>query len=176
MIRVAYVRARGLVRAGAMRALAEFVAGAAPHAMGVCEIDAGDARLLATRFALQWAYRGRQALFWTEPFQAHAVHDRYLPLRAARVFDRRGLLIVDADLNGEPCVLAATQLRGERESYVPELRFARRHLRGRAQTLLFADVPAGRGGFTDLGFAQIADGLFARGFGARTLRPATATV
>lgn len=175
-INVAYVRARGLVRTGAMRELAEFVDSAKPTAMGVCEIDAGDALSLATRFALQWAYRGRQALFWRMPFRAHAVHDRYLPVRAARLFDRRGLLIVDADASGEPCMLAATQLRSERESFVPELRFARRHLRGLARALLFADMPQHQRGFADLGYAQVADGIFVRGFTAEMLEPVTATI
>jgi hypothetical protein len=159
-----------------MRELAEFVDSAKPNVMGVCEIDAGDALSLATRFVLQWAYRGRQALFWTTPFRAHAVHDRYLPVRAATLFDRRGLLIVDADAGGEPCVLAATQLRGERESYVPELRFARRHLRGPAHALLFADMPRHDRGFADLGYAEIADGIYVRGFSAETFAPLTATI
>ncbi len=173
---VAYVRARGLVRTGAMRQLAAFVDQAKPHVMGVCEIDAGDALSLATRFALQWAYRGRQALFWKTPFRAHAVHDRYLPARAAHLFDRRGLLVVDADLDGAPCMLAATQLSSERESYVPELRFARRHLRGETRALLFADVPAHHEGFSDLGYSEIADGVYERGFPAGALRAANATV
>jgi len=159
-----------------MRELAELVDSAKPNVLGVCEIDAGDALSLATRFALQWAYRGRQALFWRTPFRAHAVHDRYLPVRAARLFDRRGLLIVDADASGEPCTLAATQLRGERESYVPELRFACLHLRGAQAALLFADIPQHHRGFADLGYAEVADGVFVRGFSADNIEPLTATI
>lgn len=159
-----------------MRALASFVDESEPHVLGVCEIDAGDALSLATRFALEWAYRGRQALFWRTPFRAHAVHDRYLPVRAARLFDRRGLLVVDADADGAPCTLAATQLSAERESLLPELRFARAQLRGARPALLFADMPAHRLGFSDLGFARCADGIFARGFPVETLSALSTTV
>jgi len=159
-----------------MRELAAFVDACAPHAMGVSDIDAGDALSLATRFALQWAYRGRQALFWQTPFRAHAVHDRYLPVHPARLFDRRGLLIVDAQLHSAPCVLAATQMSAERESFVRELRFARTQLRGHRRALLFVEMPAHRIGLADLGFSQIAHGVFARGFSAQTLRAAIATV
>lgn len=170
------MRAHGLVRAGAMHKLAAFIDSQQPHVMGVCEIDAGDALALATRFAMQWAYRGRQALFWKAPFRAHAVHDRYLPVRAPKLFDRRGLLIVDADLDGTPCTLAATQLSGERGALVAELRFARTHLRGSSNALLFADMPEYRFGFTDLGFERIGDGMYVRGFDPGALSAAAATV
>jgi hypothetical protein len=173
---VAFVRGRGLVRAGAMRKLASFVDEAQPHVMGVCDIESGDALALATRFALQWAYRGRQALFWKKPFRVHAVRDHYLPVQSARIFDRRGLLIVDAELSGQACTLAATQLSSEREWYVRELRFARGHLRGDASTLLFADVPAPARRFSDLGFEEICDGIFVRGFSAQALHASSATV
>lgn len=175
-MRVAYVRARGLVRTGAMRDLASFVDAKNLQVMGICEIDAGDALSLATRFALQWAYRGRQALFWKAPFRVHAVHDRYLPVRVPHLFDRRGLLIVDADIEGEPCMLAATQISAEREGYVPEMRFARSHMRGAQRALLFAELPDYGIGFADLGFAQIAHGIFARGFSSGELRAESATV
>lgn len=159
-----------------MRELASFVDAEKPHVMGICEIDAGDALSLATRFALQWAYRGRQALFWKAPLRVHAVHDRYLPVRVPHLFDRRGLLIVDADIGGEPCMLAATQISTQREGYVPEMRFARRHMRGAQRALLFADVPGYGIGFADLGFVQIADGIFARAFSSGELRGESATV
>ncbi len=159
-----------------MRKLAAFADAQRPQVMGVCEIDAGDALSLATRFALQWAYRGRQALFWKAPFRAHAVHERYLPGRGARLFDRRALLIVDADVEREPCMLAATQLGERRGSFIPELRFARTHLRGSQRALLFADMPEYRTGFADLGFRRVDDGIFARGFDAAVLGTAVATV
>lgn len=159
-----------------MRNLASFVDAEKPQVMGICEIDAGDALSLATRFALQWAYRGRQALFWKAPLHVHAVHDRYLPVRVPRLFDRRGLLIVDADIAGEPCMLAATQISSEREGYIPEMRFARSHMRGAQRALLFADVPGYGIGFADLGFVQIADGIFARDFSLGELRAQSAAV
>lgn len=173
---MAYVRARGLVRAGAMRRLAAFVDERKPQVIGICDIDAGDALSLATRFALQWAHRGRQALFWKMPFHAHDVHDRYLPVRGARLFDRRGLLIVGAELDGAPCMLAATQISGEREGFIPEMRFARRHLRGAQRAMLFADAPDYGIGFSDLGFARIADGIFVRGLFPNELHAQSATV
>lgn len=159
-----------------MRELAAFVDEVKPHVMGVCEIDAGDALSLATRFALQWAYRGRQALFWRAPFRAHAVHDRYLPVRAARLFDRRGLLVIDADVDGVPCALAVTQLSSVREQFIVELRFARSHLRGTQPALLFAQMPPYRVGFSDLGFERIHEGIFQRGFAALSLRAAAAII
>lgn len=159
-----------------MRVLASFVDRSQPAVMGISEIDAGDALSLATRFALQWAYRGKQALFWKSPVRAHAVHDCYLPIRAARVFDRRGLLMVDAHIDTEPCTLAATELSAERHAFVPELRFARRHLRGNRRTLLFVDVPVYRVGFTDLGFTRIEEGIFARGFSTGALAASVVTI
>ena len=159
-----------------MRKLAAFADAQRPQVMGVCEIDAGDALSLATRFALQWAYRGRQALFWKAPFRAQTVHERYLPVRGARLFDRRALLIVDTELDGEPCTLAATQLSQERGSFVPELRFARAHLRGSQRALVFVDMPEYRTGFADLGLRRVDDGIFARGFDAAVLGTAVAIV
>src|SRR5581483_9148979 len=109
--------------------LASLVDDARPDVLAVCEIEPGDALSLATRFALQWAYRGRQALFWSARVRADAVHDLYLP-RAGRPFERRGLLRVDASLDGDPCALVATQFASDRGERIPELRFARSQLRG----------------------------------------------
>jgi hypothetical protein len=159
-----------------MRRLASFVADAKPHVMGICEIESGDALALATRFALQWAYRGRQALFWRAPVHALAVRDRYLPPRARRIFDRRGLLIVDAQIDTVACTLAATEFGADRESYVGELRFARTQLRGAAPALLFVQAPAPAKRFADLGFQERAQGVFVRGFPAADVRAATAIV
>lgn len=159
-----------------MRKLASFVDTNKPHAMGICDIESGDALAIATRFALEWAYRGRQALFWKAPFRARAVQDRYLPASAARLFERRGLLIVDADCAGEPCMLAATQLSTQREAYIPQLRFVRSRLRGLNSAVLFAGVPDERDRFSDLGFRQIADGIFTRGFALEALHAASVTV
>jgi hypothetical protein len=159
-----------------MRSLASFVDEAQPHVMGICEIESGDALAVATRFALQWAYRGHQAIFWKAPFGVRAVHDLYLPVQGARIFDRRGLLILDAELSGQACTLAATQLSSDRASYVRELRFTRGHLRGGDPALVFADVPAPARRFSDLGFAQLGNGIFARRFAAEKLRAVSVTV
>lgn len=159
-----------------MRKLAGFVADSEPQVLGVCEIESGDALALATRFALQWVYRGRQALFWRTPVRVRAVHDRYLPPRGGRIFDRRGLLVLDGEIDDAACTLAATQFSREREYYVGELRFARAHLRGAAPALLFVEAPVPAKRFGDLGFEEYADGIFARAFPSANLRALTATV
>jgi hypothetical protein len=159
-----------------MRRLASFVDKVQPHVMGIGDIESGDALALATRFALQWAYRGRQAIFWKAPLHVRTVHDLYLPVQAARIFDRRGLLMVDAELFGEACTVTATQFSSERTWYVRELRFTRGHLRGGEPALLFADVPVAARRFSDLRFEEIGDGIFARGFPAEKLRAVSATV
>jgi hypothetical protein len=159
-----------------MRKLAAFVSESSPQILGVCEIESGDALALATRFAMQWAYRGRQALFWRAPVRVDRVHDRYLPMRGGRIFDRRGLLVAEAEIDEAPCILAATQLSVQRDSYVPELRFARAHLRGDTPALLFAQAPPPAKRFADLGFQELAEGVFIRGFSAPSVRAVTATV
>lgn len=136
-----------------MRALAALIDDERPTAFAVCEIDAGDAFSLATRFAVQWAYRGRQALFWNGDFTAHRVRDLYLPLRGTHLFDRRGLLRVDATYEGRDCTLVTTQFSSERDGRVPELRFARKQLRTTAQNaVFFAHLDDRSIGFEDLGF------------------------
>jgi hypothetical protein len=84
--------------------------------------------------------------------------------------------MVDAEAEGRACMLAATHVRAEREALVPELRFARQHVRGPKPALLFADVPAYRVSFLDLGFVRVNDGIFARGFALERLRAAATTV
>jgi hypothetical protein len=128
-----------------MRSLAAFSADVNADVLAVCEIDAGDAFALATRFAREWAYRGGQALFWTNAFVAHAVHDVYLPFVAARPFDRRGLLRIDGAIGGAPVSLFATQFARERSAAIPELRFARAQIRSvPAPALVFARLGSAR--------------------------------
>lgn len=175
-MKLAYVRAFGLRDPGAMRSLAAFVAEREPDVLAICEIDAGDAFALATRFSRQWAYRGAQALFWSEAFVAHAVHDVYLPFALQRPFDRRGLLRVDADHGGEPVALFATQFSAERRIAVPELRFARAQMRRSERRLLaFAQMPRRGVGIQGRGVETLAydeeSGLrvCARGFAASSV-------
>jgi len=124
-----------------MLSLAALVDETDPHVLAVCEIDAGDAFALATRFAREWAYRGSQALFWKKPVSAHAVHDIYLPFALQRPFARRGLLRVAAEDARGAVALFATQFAAERGIAVPELRFARAQMRGAEGRLLaFAQV------------------------------------
>lgn len=144
-----------------------------PAIFAVHGIDEGDALAFATRFAGDYAYRGRQALFWNPTFNAREVLDRYLPGPPLRPFDRRGLLQVDGTFMGAQVSLVATQLADDRPTRIPELRYVRTVLRAtRRSTLLFANgVVAEEPGFADLGFAPIAHGktefVATREFGAR---------
>jgi hypothetical protein len=157
-----------------MRSLAAFVAQSAPDILALSEIDAGNALAIATRFALDWAYRGGQALFWNRRFVAERVHDLYLPATGLRAFDRRGLLRVDGRCDDVALSLLATQFAADR-TRIRDLRFTRSSLRGIAgKVALFAVDPGpGRGGFADLGLRSVAaegtDGLTlgARGYDVR---------
>ncbi|MDQ2679676.1 MAG: hypothetical protein M3Y21_01445 [Candidatus Eremiobacteraeota bacterium] len=138
-----------------MRSLAAFFAERNPDIFAVCEIDAGDALALATRFERQWAYRGSQALFWSRRFSATRVYDEYLPFAAVRPFERRGLVRVEGELDGEACTLITTQLAAEREARIPELRTLRKMLRAvENAALLFLHSPIKGRGFSDLKFAR----------------------
>lgn len=142
-----------------MRAAAEAIATRDPAILSLHGIDPGDALALATRFARAYAYRGAQALLWSDLFTAREVHDRYLPAMPLRPFDRRGILQIDGTLHGAPLTLVATQFSAERESAVRELRFARRVVRGIAGRLVaFVDgmsSAAHRIGFADLGLEAL---------------------
>lgn len=143
-------------RPGATRAFAERIATERPLFFAVHGIDAGDALALATRFDAGWAYRGRQALFWSKAFRAHDVHDRYLPAPPLRPFDRRGLLEVSGDYERERLTLVAAQFAHDR-TRIRELRFLRESLKridGRA-FLFLAGYREGRVGFSDLGYARV---------------------
>ncbi len=152
-----------------MRSLAGLLAAADPDVAALSEIDAGDALATATRFDLQWAYRGGQALLWKRRVIAHAVHDLSPPASALRPFYRRGLLRVDADIGNVPLHVFATQFAGDR-SAIRDLRFARSAIRGVAHNvLLFISEPApSRIGFTDAGLQRVAPvpklAIWARGF------------
>lgn len=152
-----------------MRSLAALLAAEDPDLAALSEIDAGDALATATRFDLQWAYRGGQALLWKRRVIAHAVHDLYLPVSALRPFDRRGLLRVDADIANVPVHVFATQFAGDR-SAIRDLRFARTAVRGVAgNVLLFVcGSAASRIGFADRGLQSAAPApqlaIWTRGF------------
>jgi hypothetical protein len=166
-----------------MRALASLVAREEPQVLAVCEIDPGDALSLATRFAMQWAYRGRQALFWRNAFSVRDIVDEYLPSRADRPFDRRGFIAVDASFEGRRCAIVTTQFAAERTSRIPELRFVRGRLRTVAQdAVLCAHLRERAIAFEDLGFRDAApenasaERVYVRGFDGFIITPATATV
>ncbi len=134
-----------------MRKLAAFVAQTNPGILAICEIGSGDARSLATRFAMQWAYRGRQAILWTQIFTPQKVYDRYLP--APHPFERRGFVRVDGTLDETPCSLMTTQFATARSTRAAQLRFARTQLHAATHdALFFALVPGADLRFDDLGF------------------------
>lgn len=138
-----------------MRALAESIAQERPGVIAVSEIEPGDALALATRFAMQWAYRGHQALFWSAAFQALRVRDLYLPSQPALRLERRGFLYVEAEFSGRLCALASTQFSEERRARIAELRFARGLLRNTPDDAIFcAHLRESRIGFEDLGFRE----------------------
>ncbi len=138
-----------------MRSLAAFLSERNPDIFAICEIDAGDALALATRFERQWAYRGAQAMFWNPRFCATRVVDEYLPFVATRPFERRGLLRVEGSMDGQACTLVATQIALPREARIPELRVLRKTLRAIANAaVLFVHLPIDGRGFSDLGFVR----------------------
>lgn len=155
------------------------MADAAPDVAALCEIDAGDALALATRFDRQWAYRGGQALLWNRRFIAGGVHDLYLPVSPLRAFERRGLLRVDGRRNGDPLALFTTRFAADR-SCVRDLRFTRTAVRATPSNLmLFIAGPlTGRIGFGDLGLCAVDGGVHAdlavaaRGFDLELLEAA----
>ena len=124
--------------------------------LGVSGIEPGDALSLATRFALQYAYRGGQALFWNQRFDARLIEDLYLPAGSALQIERRGFLLVEGVLRARPCTIAVTQFDAQRNRRVAELRYARTRLRAAGSyAFLFAAMPPGRIGITDLGFMAL---------------------
>lgn len=133
-----------------------------PAIFAVHGIEEGDALALATRFARDYAYRRRQALFWNATFTAREVLDRY-----------RGLLRVDGTFAGGRLALIAARFASDRGLRVRELRHARSVLRAtKSAALLFVSgTVEGEAGFEDLGFATLAtDGdalIAAREAGAR---------
>ncbi|MDP9018122.1 MAG: hypothetical protein M3N19_07365 [Candidatus Eremiobacteraeota bacterium] len=171
MLTVVYLRGYGLKRAGANRSLAALIARLDPQVFGVCEIDAGDALAIATRFAMQWGYRGGQAVFWKPRFTALTIRDEYLPFSAARPFERRGLLRIALRNEREHIKMVATQIGSERDVRIRELRHLRNALREeRDPCVVFSILPPGRIGLEDLGFKRAGclgvdnEAIYTRGF------------
>lgn len=128
-----------------MRSLAAHCAQGTYDVIAVSEIAPGEALSFATRFDLQWAYRGSQALFWGAQLEHARCSELYLPLRLTRPFARRAFLRVDADRGKHPLTLGITQLSASRTMRAAELRFLRAELRkAQPQALLFVscDDPA----------------------------------
>ncbi len=164
-----------------MHALAAFIARAQPHILGISEIDSGDALALATRFALQWAYRGGQAVFWKPQFKAVSVSNAHPPFSPLRPFERRGVVRVDLEIAGAPVRVFATQMSAERERRIRELRYLRTSLRQTdGPCIVFCVSPPSRIEYGDLGFTRAGcrgvhdETVWVRGFdvrGARDERP-----
>jgi len=120
-----------------------------PAIFSVHGIEEGDALALATRFACEYAYRGRLAIFWNATFAAREIVDR-----------NRGLLRVNGTFAGGRLALVARRFSSARASRVRELRQVRTELRTtKSAALLFVTgVVEGETGFADLGFAVLANG------------------
>ncbi|HEV3152379.1 MAG TPA: hypothetical protein VGZ02_01095 [Candidatus Baltobacteraceae bacterium] len=142
-----------MVHSGSSRKLTAFIAERTPDVFAVSEIQPGDALAIATRFARQWAYRGRQALFWNARLTPVEIVDQYLP--PAAFANRRGLIVVRGSIDGRACSVAVTHLHAARSRRIPELRFLRTMLRSQSgPAVLFASLPPGRIGVRDLGFRE----------------------
>lgn len=164
-----------------MRRLAAFVAECAPQLLAICEIGSGDALVLATRFEMQYAYRGRQALLWGSALRDAVVEAPYLPMRAPNPLGRRALLCVRGTFAGAETSIAVTQIASDRANRVPEMRFLRAQMRRMAaRAILFASLPEQRTGLSDLGLTALArdgaEAVFQRGFSGEALRAAIARV
>lgn len=154
-----------------MRSLAAFVARTDPTIFAVSEIDAGDALAIATRFVLEWGYRGGQALFWKAPFQSARIYDAYLPFSAARPFERRGILRVAMQAGNKPLTVVATQIGTQRDQRIRELRALRTVLRKvEGACIVFCVFASGRIDLLDLGLTRAAcrgthdEAIYTRGF------------
>jgi hypothetical protein len=124
-----------------MRSLASFFAHAEPDVAAIGGIDGGGALSIATRFALGWAYRDGQALFWNDAFAA------------ARVLEGRGPLRVEGTYAGRALDVFGVRLARDR---VRNLRLARSAVReAPGRVLLFAAGLWGRIRFEDLGLAEV---------------------
>ncbi|MHB8145698.1 MAG: hypothetical protein ACYDGM_00350 [Vulcanimicrobiaceae bacterium] len=152
VLRLAAMLTTGTLRAGAMRSLAACIAERAPDVLALHGVDEGDALALATRFDFGWGYRGREALFWSRAYRVHAIHDRYLPVRPLRPFERRGLLCIDGEYDGVRLALSAVHFSPERER-VREVPFVDAQLRAtQGDALVFAAALDRRLGLQSLGF------------------------
>ena len=136
-----------------MRSLAEQVSSTKPDILVISEIDDGNALAVATRFDLQWAYRGGQAVMWNARLAPLSVEETYLP-PALPALQWRGLLRVDLRCDNAALSLFTTRLAPDR-SRVRDLRFVRSVLRREAasSSILFVTNPPKRDTFRDLGFA-----------------------
>lgn len=132
------MHAHGLLRAGATRKLAAFIVAQSPRLFAVSAIPPGDARSLATRFALQWAYRGRQAIFWDASFTAERITADYLP--GALPLRATGLVRVDGELRG-PCTLLTSEFSSLQTRRSAQLQFAyERMAAAHRRAIVFANI------------------------------------
>ena len=147
------MRAAETVRRGRLREILAFAQRESPDVLAAGDIDPGDALTIATRLALEWAYRGGQAIFWNARFDPAEISEAYLP-RSPAVLKRRGLLVVRGAIDGMQLTIAATQVDAAREQRIRQLRFVRERLRGADPAIAFAPIGAGRIALDDLGFAR----------------------
>lgn len=147
------MRAGAAARRGGLREILAFAQRESPDVLAAGDIDPGDALTIATRLAVEWAYRGGQAIFWNARFEPAEISEAYLP-RSPAMLKRRGLLVVRGAVAGIELTIAATQLDESREQRIPQLRFVRERLRAGSPAIAFAPIGAGRVTLTDLGYAR----------------------
>ncbi len=157
-----------------MRSLAQFFARIDPEILALCEIDAGNALSLATRFVRHYAYRGGQALFLKSSIAITAVRDEHVPLWPSRPFDRRGVVCVKARHgNGNISILTAKIAR-EREQRAAEIRHLRNVVRAlETPAVLFINLPHQAAlhfpGYERVAFARpLSERIYQSGFVVRT--------
>lgn len=139
-----------------MRSLAAFFDHARADFAAVTSIDSGDALSLATRFAMGWAYRDGQALFWNDRFKAVRVREGRVPL------------CIDGAIARSQAHLIGVRLTRDRNA-IRDLRATRSAIRELPGVLLlFAAGLQGRTRFADLGLDEAPAGagecVAARGF------------
>ncbi len=116
-----------------MRSLAQFLAGTDPDIFALCEIDAGDALAVATRFERQYACRGGQALFLKGGVEITAARDQQVPLWPSRPFDRRAVVWAQARYGEHRVSILTAKIAGGREQRAAEIRHVRKVVRSLAK-------------------------------------------
>ena len=170
------MHAGSAARRGGLREVLAFAQRESPDVLAAGDVDPGNALTIATRLAMEWAYRGGQAIFWNARFEPAEISEAYLP-RGPGMLKRRGFLAVRGTIAGVALMIAATQLDASREQRIPQLRFVRERLRGAGAAIVFAPIGTGRVTLTDLGYARMDSACtWARGIPPESVRTLEITI